>query len=66
MKIATINISDKEFDAINTLVNLNLYPNRSEAIRQAMKQFLEKEIALQAMLDNFEQLKKQGVGSWLG
>lgn len=43
MKIVTINIPDQYLDSIETMVNLGFFPSRSEAVRQALKQFLVRE-----------------------
>ena len=45
IKIVTINIPDQYLDSIQTMVNLGFYPSRSEAVRQALKQFLVSEAA---------------------
>jgi len=44
MKIITINLSEKYLSAIQILNDLGVYPSRSEAIRTALKQFLQKEL----------------------
>ncbi|MHA1620436.1 MAG: ribbon-helix-helix domain-containing protein [Promethearchaeota archaeon] len=43
IKIVTINIPDQYLDSIQTMVSLGFYPSRSEAVRQALKQFLVRE-----------------------
>ena len=59
MKIVTINIPDQYLDCLAVLVDLGYYPSRSEAVRQALKQFLTDEADLVEGLDKerFEQLK---------
>jgi len=60
MKIVTINIPDVYLDSIQTMVSLGFYPSRSEAVRQALKQFLVRETEFTDGMEteNFEKLKK--------
>ncbi|MCF2140933.1 MAG: type II toxin-antitoxin system ParD family antitoxin [Candidatus Lokiarchaeota archaeon] len=60
MKIVTINIPDQYLDGIETMVNLGFYPSRSEAVRQALKQFLAREAQFSEDLetDRFAKLKQ--------
>ena len=46
MKIITINLPEKYLDAIQTLNDLGIYPSRSEAIRNALSQFLDDELEM--------------------
>jgi len=46
MKIITINLPEKYLDAIQILNDMNLYPSRSEAIRTALSNFLNKELKM--------------------
>jgi Arc/MetJ-type ribon-helix-helix transcriptional regulator len=59
MKIATINIPDEYLNCIEILVNLGYYPSRSECVREALKQFLGREVQLNENLkaENFERVK---------
>ena len=41
MKIATINLPKIHLDALDALVDAGYYPNRSEAIRVALRKFLD-------------------------
>lgn len=68
MKIVTINIADQYLEAIEILVNLGFYPSRSEAVRQALKQFLTNEADLieELNLDIFEKRKKHQMDILLG
>lgn len=62
MKIATINVPDAYIDCIETLVNLGFYPSRSECVREAIKQFLNRETGINDHLqkESFETtMKKQ-------
>ena len=43
MKIITINLSEPHVKALKMLQDLGLYPSRSEAIRVAIRDFLQKE-----------------------
>jgi Arc/MetJ-type ribon-helix-helix transcriptional regulator len=56
MKIITINLPEHFISAIQTLTDLQIYPSRSEAIRIALGDFLDKEIQFDKELlpDNFE------------
>ncbi len=60
MKICTINIPDSYLDCIEVLVNMGFYPSRSEAVRNALKDFLGKETQMVEELDvdNFKELKE--------
>ena len=51
MKIITINLSEKYLSAIQILMDLGRYPSRSEAIRRALGQFLEKELKFYETLE---------------
>ena len=52
MKIITINLPEKYLEAIQTLNDLGVYPSRSEAIRTAVRQFLDDELK---MFNNLEE-----------
>lgn len=43
MKNITINLPELYLENIEKLINLNLVPNRSEAVRNAVKEFLQRE-----------------------
>lgn len=49
MKIITVNLTAPHVRALQMLQDLGLYPSRSEAIRGALKQFLEEEFGLQGV-----------------
>lgn len=67
MKIVTINIPDQYLDCIESMVDLGFFPSRSEAVREALKQFIFNEAELNANLDMaaFKQLKKKQMESML-
>jgi len=46
IKIITINLPIKYLEAIQSLQDLGIYPSRSEAIRTALLEFLEKELKM--------------------
>ncbi|MHA1104894.1 MAG: ribbon-helix-helix domain-containing protein [Promethearchaeota archaeon] len=46
MKIITINLPGKYLSAIQTLNDMGIYPSRSEAIRIALRDFLDKELTM--------------------
>jgi Arc/MetJ-type ribon-helix-helix transcriptional regulator len=51
MKIITINLPEKYLAAIQVLNDLGVYPSRSEAIRTALRDFLDDELK---MFNNLE------------
>ncbi|UYP48344.1 hypothetical protein NEF87_004629 [Candidatus Lokiarchaeum ossiferum] len=61
MKIVTINIPDQYLDCLETMVNMGYFPSRSEAVRQALKQFLTNEQDLNQDLtpERFQAFKTQ-------
>jgi Arc/MetJ-type ribon-helix-helix transcriptional regulator len=67
MKIVTINIPDQYLDCIESMVNLGFFPSRSEAVREALKQFLTNEVELNKGLDpnSFESLKRNQMESMI-
>lgn len=58
MKIITINLPEKYLQAIQILNDMGLYPSRSEAIRIALGNFLNKELKMFKELedDSFKML----------
>lgn len=58
MKIITINLPEKYLQAIQILMDMGLYPSRSEAIRIALGNFLNKELKMFKELedDSFKML----------
>lgn len=60
MRIITINLPEKYLVAIQILIDLKIYPNRSEAIRKALKEFLHAESIMSDELefDAFKALMK--------
>ncbi|TFG19105.1 MAG: ribbon-helix-helix protein, CopG family [Promethearchaeota archaeon] len=46
MQIITINLPERYLSAIQTLNDLGIYPSRSEAIRIALKDFLQGELKM--------------------
>ena len=60
MKIVTINIPDQYLDCLEIMVNMGFYPSRSEAVRQALKQFLvhEQEVNEGLTVEVFKDLKQ--------
>ena len=46
MKIITINLPGKYLSAIQALNDIGVYPSRSEAIRIALRDFLDKELTM--------------------
>lgn len=51
MKIVTINIPEQYLDCIESMVNLGFFPSRSEACREAIKQFFSNEAEFNKGLD---------------
>lgn len=54
LKIITINVPDDYLDCIETLVATGLYPNRSEAIRNALKELFFNDDLINKSLRNKE------------
>ena len=52
MRIITINLPEKYLQAIQILNDNGAYPSRSEAIRMALRDFLEKELKMYHDLDD--------------
>ena len=52
MKIITINLPEHYLSAIQILNDLGVYPSRSEAIRIALKDFLDDELRLYETLED--------------
>ena len=52
IKIITINLPEKYLRAIQALNDSGIYPSRSEAIRLALKDFLENEFRFYENLDS--------------
>ena len=46
IKIITINLPEKYLQAIQILNDMGIYPSRSEAIRNALQDFLSKELKM--------------------
>jgi antitoxin ParD1/3/4 len=51
MKIITINLSQPHVMALQVLQDLGLYPSRSEAIRVAIRDFLQRKLGFSQPLD---------------
>ncbi len=68
MKIVTINIPEQYLDCLKTLIDLGYFPSRSEAVRQALNQFLTKEANLVKDIehDQFKILKEQQMNALIG
>lgn len=68
MKIVTINIPDQYLGCLESMVNLGFFPSRSEAVREALKQFLTNEVDLNKGLDQdaFKMMKTTQMESMLG
>lgn len=50
MQNITINLPEAYCDGIERLLNYGIFPSRSEAIRVALKEFLDKEFAVLELL----------------
>lgn len=55
LRIITVNVSDFQIDALESLADAGLYASRSEAIRAAINEFLERKAAY------FEQVAEAGI-----
>ena len=62
MRIITINLPEKYLDALQVLQDLHLYPSRSEAIRECLREFLykEKEFMNTISKESFKMLIRSG------
>ena len=63
IRIITINLPEKYLDAIQILIDKEIYPSRSEALRIALRDFLANELKLYDDLENShfkELLPKRG------
>nr|MDO8115137.1 ribbon-helix-helix domain-containing protein [Candidatus Sigynarchaeota archaeon] len=54
MKIITINLSEPHVKALQILQDLGLYPSRSEAIRVAIRDFLQRELGFAQKFEDIE------------
>jgi len=54
MKIITINLSEPHVKALQVLQDLGLYPSRSEAIRVAIRDFLQRELGFAQRFDDVD------------
>ncbi|MFX0101501.1 MAG: ribbon-helix-helix domain-containing protein [Candidatus Hodarchaeota archaeon] len=55
MKIITINLSEPHIKALQVLQDIGLYPSRSEAIRVAIRDFLQKELGFAQNIEKIDQ-----------
>ena len=46
MQIITINLPEQYLQAIQSLQDIGIYPSRSEAIRTALREFLDSELKM--------------------
>ncbi len=65
IKIITINLPEKYLSAIQVLNDLGIYPSRSEAIRNALADFLDKEMKMDEELaeEHFRMLVKTNLSN---
>jgi len=54
MKIITINLNEPHVKALQVLQDLGLYPSRSEAIRVAIRDFLQRELGFAQRFDDMD------------
>jgi len=54
MRIITINLSEPHVKALQVLQDLGLYPSRSEAIRVAIRDFLQRELGFAQRFDDMD------------
>jgi len=67
MRVTTINLPNIFVDAIRVLTDLGYYESRSQAVRQALKQFLTNEAMLieELIPENFKEMKEQQMKAML-
>jgi Arc/MetJ-type ribon-helix-helix transcriptional regulator len=63
MRITTINFSEPALKGLKALVDSGLYPNRSEAVRVAVRDFLDKELQQLERISNITKEIKDEVGT---
>jgi antitoxin ParD1/3/4 len=54
MKVVTVHLPEAYVEAIDELVKRKVYPNRAEAIRMAVRDFIRREARIVAELDGWE------------
>ena len=54
LRIITINLSEPHVKALQVLQDLGLYPSRSEAIRVAIRDFLQRELGFAQRFDDVD------------
>lgn len=59
MKIVTINLSEPHVKALEMLMELGLYPSRSEAIRVAIRDFLQRELGFVKKFEELEGIERE-------
>lgn len=55
VKIVTINLSEPHIKALQVLQDVGLYPSRSEAIRVAIRDFLQKELGFAQNIEKIDE-----------
>ena len=62
LKVITINLPNKYFEAIKELANRGVFPSRSEAVRTALRDFLSKEFEFcgELEINTFGETVKEG------
>lgn len=65
MRIVTINIPDNYLDCFESLIKLGLYNSRSQIVREALKEFIERENTFMQELnpETFEKIKSAEIKS---
>lgn len=59
MKIITVNLSEPQVKALQVLQDLGLYPSRSEAIRVAIRDFLQRELGMAKLIDENDRFESK-------
>lgn len=54
LRIITINLSEPHVKALQVLQDIGLYPSRSEAIRVAIRDFLQRELGFAQRFDEMD------------
>lgn len=59
MRIATINIPDSYLESFESLIELGFFNSRSQIVREALREFLDKEQQFieEMKTDNFKKIK---------
>lgn len=61
MRVVTINVPNAYLESFESLIKLGLFNSRSQIVREAIKEFIDKEYEFTSDLKQFEKIKS---GLW--